>query len=739
MTILPEKDTELQGQIERVTYTDEAAGYAVAKLRVKGRRDLVTVAGNIHAPNPGEVLRLKGQWVNHPRYGEQFRINSYESVIPATAAGIERYLGSGLIRGIGPIMAKRIVAAFGTDTFAVIEDSIEKLRQVEGVGTGRIEMIRKAWDEHKEIREVMLFLQDHGVGSAYATKIFRHYGKEAIRILKENPYRMAHDIFGIGFLTADRIAGKLGIAKDSPMRAEAGIVYVLHRLADEGHVCCPYEELIAECARHLDIAENGRKILEIGRETITRALAALALDKRIVMEEINEGEIRENNKAVYLAKYHICETGIAESLKRLLGAAKQLSPFDPAEAVTWAQRDLGIELSQSQMRAVTDSISNKVMVITGGPGTGKTTIIRAIIRIYGKLSRSILLAAPTGRAAKRMSEATGLEAKTMHRLLEFSPQDAGFKRNDDNPLEADLIVIDEVSMVDTVLMYHLLRAVPDGATLVLVGDVDQLPSVGAGDVLRDIIDSGLVPTVRLTEIFRQSGGSLIVMNAHRVNRGEMPYLGHDPEKPQDFYFMPAEQPEEILDKVIRLCKDRIPGKFGFDPVRDIQVITAMHKGIVGTVNLNRALQEALNPSPDELSRGARVFRRGDKVMQIVNNYDRETFNGDIGTITVIDRESQELTVDYEGRLVAYDFNDLDEIVQAYATSVHKSQGSEYPAVVIPVHTQHYLLLQRNLLYTAITRGKKLVVIVGTKKALAIAVRNDKLRKRHTRLKQRLTQ
>jgi exodeoxyribonuclease V alpha subunit len=726
--------TELQGHIERVTYTNDESGYTIAKLKAKGHRELITIVGTIQSANPGEILKLKGQWVIHPKYGEQFKVHSYESVVPATALGMERYLGSGLIKGIGPVMAKRIVAAFGTDTFAVIEESPDKLREVEGIGSKRIEMITKAWDEHKEIKEVMLFLQGHGVSSAYAAKIFGHYGKEAIRIVRDNPYRLAHDIFGIGFLTADRIAAKLGIARDSLERAEAGIIYVLHQLAEQGHVFYPWDALIAECKKHLDVTEGSEKIVDVSEDTIGRAVETLALEGRLVIEDISA---TPHDKAVYLAKYHVSEKGVADNLRKLRNEPAHLKPFDLNGALARTQRELGIDLADNQVRAIRESVTNKVLVITGGPGTGKTTIIKSIIGMFGTLHKRVLLAAPTGRAAKRMSEATGREAKTIHRLLEFSPQDGGFKRDEDAPLEADLVVIDEASMVDTVLMHHFLKAVPHAATLILVGDTDQLPSVGPGNVLRDIIDSGVIPAVRLDEIFRQSRESLIVVNAHRVNHGEMPYLSYDQGRLQDFYFISVEEPEEILQKVISLCRDKIPERFGFDPIRDIQVITAMHRGVIGASNLNRELQHALNPCPDEVSRMGRTFRRGDKVMQIVNNYEREVFNGDIGVMTAIDREYQEVTVLYDGRPVAYAFTDLDEIILAYATSVHKSQGSEYPAVVMPLHTQHYMLLQRNLLYTAITRGRKLVVIVGTKKALGMAVRNDKPQKRYTRLKERL--
>jgi exodeoxyribonuclease V alpha subunit len=725
---------EIEGQIERITYHNEENNYTVAQMKVHGRNELITVVGNLFSINPGEVLKITGQWHTHSRYGQQFRVISYKSVVPATAKGIERYLGSGLIKGIGPVMSKRLVSKFGVDTLTIIETDIQRLREVEGIGDHRIEMIQKAWEGQKEIREVMIFLQGYGVSPTYAAKIYKQYGKDSVRVVKENPYRLAQDIFGIGFITADKIAEKIGIPKDSRIRAEAGILYVLQQLSEDGHVYYPYEPLIEEC----------RKILQVERDIIVEAFGKIASDKKIIVEDLNQvgiesyrENIRENNKAVYLAKFYISEVSIADNLKTLLNFPKKLRSFDKEKAIEWVQRELKIDLAERQIKAVKESIEKKALIITGGPGTGKTTIINVIIKIYRRLGQKALLAAPTGRAAKRMSEATGYEAKTLHRLLEYSPKEGRFKRDDDNPLEADLIVIDETSMVDTILMHHFLKAVPKEATLILVGDVDQLPSVGPGNVLKDVIDSGSVPTVRLDEIFRQSKESLIIVNAHRVNNGKMPVFSQGKDL-QDFYFFEIEEPEKVLEKVIQLCKDKIPSRFGYNPVNDIQVITPMHKGIIGASNLNTELQKQLNPSKDEFMRGGKVFKVGDKVMQIRNNYDKDVYNGDIGRITSIDRELQEVTVDYDGRPVSYEYPEIDEIVLAYAISVHKSQGSEYPLIVMPVLTQHYLLLQRNLLYTGITRGKKMVVLVGTKKAIAIAIRNNKPQKRYTLLKDRLS-
>ena len=719
--------TEIKGQIERITFYNEENGYTIAKMKAGGRPDLVTVVGNLLSVSAGEVLKLKGQWRNHPKFGEQFEVISYESIVPATVKGIEKYLGSGLIKGIGPVMARRLVAKFGLETLNVIEVETARLSEVDGIGEKRIEMIRKAWDDQKEIRDVMVFLQGHGVSPAYAAKIYKQYAKESIKIVQENPYRLATDIFGIGFITADKIAEKLGIAKDSQIRAEAGILYVLHQLSDEGHVYYPYEPLIEEC----------KKILGLDRDVIVKAFGTVAEDRKIIIDELNAGEFKENNKAVYLAKFHVCETGVAARLKGLMQYPKKLRAFDRDKALEWVQKELKINLAENQKQAVREAIDKKVMVVTGGPGTGKTTIINSIIKIYRRLGQRVLLAAPTGRAAKRMSEAAGHEARTVHRLLEFSPKEGRFKKDENNPLSADLVVIDETSMMDTVLMYQFLKAVPTEATLVLVGDIDQLPSVGAGNVLKDIIDSECIPTVRLTEIFRQAKESMIVVNAHRVNNGHMPVTDKTGASLQDFYFFRAEEPELALQKIIELCKEKIPRKFGYKPVDDIQVLTPMHRGIIGAANLNAELQKHLNPSTNELIRGGTSLKVGDKVMQIRNNYNKEVFNGDIGRISKIDREEQEVVVDYDGKTVRYEYSELDEIVLAYAVSVHKSQGSEYQVVVMPVLTQHYILLQRNLLYTGITRGKRLVVLVGTKKAIAIAIKNDKPQKRYTLLRERL--
>jgi len=723
--------TTLNGQIERITFANEENGFTIARVKVRGRRDLVTVVGNLMAPAPGEILDMKGEWSSHPKFGEQFKVVEYRSKVPATVYGIRKYLGSGLIRGLGPVMAGRIVDRFEKKTLDIIENDIQRLAEVEGIGKKRIAMIAGAWEAQREIRDVMLFLQSHGVSSGYATKIFKQYGNEAIAVVKENPYRLAADIFGIGFVTADHIAAKLGIAKNAGMRVEAGILYVLYQLSDEGNVYYPYEPLVSKSCL----------ILEVEREPVIAALKILAHDQIIVLEDLNEvpDNGQENNKAVFLAKYHLCETSIARRIKTLVNFPKSVRDIDSGKAIGWIQGQLAITLAEKQIEAVRCAIENKVMVITGGPGTGKTTIINAVLKIFAKLKTRILLAAPTGRAAKRMSETTGFEAKTIHRMLEFSMRKGGFQRNEDRPLDCDVLIVDETSMIDTILMYHLLKAVPPLATFILVGDVNQLPSVGAGNILRDIIASSAVPVVALDKIFRQAQTSRIIVNAHKINEGIVPYPdraeSHDPHN--DFFFIEQEDPEKIVGIILELVKVRIPKRFGFDPFNEIQVLTPMHRGLVGSANLNRELQAALNPGEGGITRGERTHRVNDKVMQIRNNYDREVFNGDIGRITAIKCEDKEIAIEFDGREVVYEFSDLDEIVPAYAVSVHKSQGSEYAAVIIPIVTQHYILLQRNLIYTAVTRGKQLVILVGSRKAMAIGVSNNKTRKRYTRLRHRL--
>jgi exodeoxyribonuclease V alpha subunit len=731
--------TTLQGTVERITYVNEETQYVVARLDVPGSRDLATIVGNLPSLTPGETLRLQGAWTHHKKYGDQFLVHRYETLAPATLTGIQRYLGSGLIKGVGPVFAKRLVDAFGLDTLRVIEEDPDRLLTVEGIGPLRLRRITSAWGEQKEIREVMLFLQGHGVSSTYAVKIFKTYGQAAIATVKANPYRLAQDIYGIGFKTADRIAQSLGVPADSPLRAQAGIIHVLQELADQGHVYAPQGDLLRE-------AET---TLQIPRALLESAIADLARQDRVVAEELPEGE-----RAVYLKPLHVAEEQVARRLADLLRAPRLPVPINVEKALQWVEGVTRLQLAPQQREAIRMALAHKVLVITGGPGTGKTTILRCIIRILEKKGVRMHLASPTGRAAKRMAEATGHEASTIHRLLEWSPAQAGFQRHASRPLTTDLVIVDEASMLDVVLMNSLLRAIPLTATLVLVGDADQLPSVGPGTVLRDLLESGRVPAVRLTEIFRQAEQSRIVLNAHRVNRGEFPDLSRPPAGPHparrdglfrgggesDFHFVAEEDAERIRQLIVDLASRRLPARYGFDPVEDIQVLTPMHRGVIGAAQLNAALQAALNPARAgamEVMRGGRVFRAGDRVMQLRNNYDKEVYNGDIGRIARVDLEEQEVIVRVDGRPVSYDFSEMDELTLAYAATVHKSQGSEYPAVILPLHTTHYPMLQRNLLYTAVTRAKRLLVVVGMKKALAIAVKNDATLRRASRLADRL--
>ncbi len=728
--MLEQVDSEIEGQIERITYANEETGYTVAKVKVSGHHDLITVVGNLLALAPGEVLEMKGSWENHPKFGRQFRITSHRTMLPVTVKGIKKYLGSGLIKGIGKVMASRIVKEFGEQTLEVIDGRTEMLNRVEGIGQKRIEIIKKAWDDQKEIRSIMIFLQDQGVGLGHAAKIYKQYGQRSIAVVSQNPYRLATEISGIGFQTADRIAAKLGFKKDSPVRAEAGVLYVMNQLSEEGHVFYPYEPLVEKC----------RNILELDRELVTRAFGEVALENKIVIEDLNQclDEFRPNQKSVYLKGLHVCETGVARYLSKLFSAEKRIKDIDRERAIKWVQERIEMRLAPMQLEAIKSAVSDKILVITGGPGTGKTTIIYAVIQIFQAAKARIALAAPTGRAAKRMSEATGMGARTIHRMLEFSWQKGGFQRNESRPVDADVVILDEVSMMDTVLMYYLVKAIPEGATLIMVGDSNQLPSVGPGNVLRDLIHSEMFPVVELKEIFRQARESLIVINAHRINKGLMPELLPQGEGGLgDFYFIEQEDPDQGLYVIKELVSKRIPQRFSLDPVKDIQVLSPMHKGVLGTENLNRTLQNALNRSVGEMSRGDNVFRIKDKVMQTRNNYEKEVYNGDIGIIETIDEGRRELLVNYDGRQVPYDYLELDEIVLAYAISVHKSQGSEYPAVVFPVLFQHYILLRRNLIYTAVTRGKRLVVMVGSKKALGTGIRNEDTGNRYTYLEERL--
>ncbi len=708
----------LEGVLERVTYVNEENAWSVVKLEVPGKRELVTVVGNLLGAQPGESLRLRGTWTVDRKYGEQFRADGYVTVKPATLVGIEKYLGSGLVRGIGKVMAKRLVEQFALSTLEVIEQQPERLREVDGIGPVRSARIAKAWTEQRRIKDVMVFLQSHGVSSTFAVKIFKRYQDRSIAVVKENPYRLAVDIFGIGFKSADRIAAQLGIAPTSPERAQAGVLHALGELSGEGHVFYPRPQLVEAAAALLEVPAAG----------VEEAVTALAEAGQVVVTATAGRE----ETAVYLASLHRAERGAAELVRGLLGRPVRPVAIDVERAIAWFEEQRTIALAPEQREAIRRAVGSKVLVVTGGPGTGKTTLVNGIIRILERKGRRILLAAPTGRAAKRMAETTGREARTLHRLLEFDPKTMRFQRDRERPLDADLVIVDEASMIDAVLAYDLLKALPPPCQLLLVGDVDQLPSVGPGSVLQEVIRSGVVDVVRLEHIFRQAEASLIVVNAHRVNHGELPRLPPAGAS-ADFFFVEKEEPEEVLEAVKQLVKERIPKRFGFDPVQEIQVLTPMHRGILGAANLNAELQALLNPRGPAVVHGTRLYRAGDKVMQIRNDYDLEVFNGDIGTLERVDEEERTVSALFDGRRVAYDRADLDELVLAYACSIHKSQGSEYPCVVLPVHTQHYVMLQRNLLYTGITRARRLVVLVGSRRALAVAVKNDRTSARHTQL------
>ena len=704
--------TLLRCVVERITYQNPENGYSVLKVKVKGYNDLVTLVGNLLEVPVGSVLLCRGEWKVDKRYGSQFVAATWEETMPATVYGIEKYLGSGLVKGIGPRFARAIVQRFGTETIDIIETEIERLYEVPNIGRKRVAKIRESWEKQKDIKNVMLFLQGYGVSTAYAAKIYREYGKESIDKVRENPYRLADDIWGIGFKTADGIAAKMGYGKEDPRRCRSGILYTLGQLSDEGHVYAGEEQLV----------KTAGQLLEAGETAIRDTLAGMLQAEDLILDK----------DAIYLPPFYHAECGTSRRLRDLAestGRSLFDGLFDPSSLTA----ETGIEYDEVQLAAIRQAVTSKVMVLTGGPGTGKTTTTQGIIAALKKAGLRVLLAAPTGRAAKRMSEATGMEAKTIHRLLEYNPQD-GYKRNDENPLEGDALIVDECSMIDILLMNNLLKAVPVGMRLVFVGDIDQLPSVGAGNVLRDIIDSQRIPVVRLVRIFRQAQKSRIVMNAHTINQGRFPDTSNG--RDSDFFFMREDDPERAAETIVRLVKERLPRAYRESPDR-IQVLTPMQRGVVGAANLNLLLQQALNPSGPSLNRGGYTYRQGDRVMQQRNNYDKDVFNGDLGYIREVDTEERTLKVDFDGKWVEYDVTELDELTLAYATTIHKAQGSEYPIVVMPVLMTHFVMLQRNLIYTGITRAKKICVLIGAMKALAYAVRNVSVLKRNTSLRERL--
>jgi exodeoxyribonuclease V alpha subunit len=719
---------EIKGYIERITFQNAENGWTVARMKVPKNYDLTTIVGNMPTIQVGETLRCRGHWHNDKNFGYQFQVKDYDVETPSSITGIKKYLGSGLVKGIGSVFADRIVEYLGAETLEVIDKNPDKLLEVSGIGKKRISQIKACWAEQKSIREVMIYLQKLSVSPAFAQKIFKKYGDESIFRIEQNPYDLSKDIWGIGFKTADKIALNMHIAKDSDIRIDAGVEYVLSELSSNGHTCFPTD----------DFTEEAAKLLEVKAEQIQSRLEEIALENRIVLSNLAVitdvvNQTKELVPHIWLQTFYVSEVGIAKEIKRLQKGKTDFKEIDNEKAVAWSEKQMQIELAENQKLAVKTSFTEKVHIITGGPGTGKSTITKVILAVMKKLTDKILLAAPTGRAAKRMAEITKMEAKTIHALLKFDFKINGFTHNREKPLDCDLIIIDEASMLDTILMYSLLKAIPTTARIIFVGDIDQLPSVGAGNVLNDLIQSKVIPVTRLTDIFRQAASSKIITNAHRINAGVFPDINID--KNSDFFFVEEEDTEKMVTLIGDLVATRLPKKYGFDRLTEIQVLSPMNRGIVGNRGLNEYLQQRLNPSTDPLVKLGRSFNVNDKVMQIVNNYDKEVFNGDVGRITKIDRVEQEIHVEIDRNNIVYDFTEIDELVLAYSVSIHKYQGSECPCVVIPIHTTHYNLLFRNLVYTGITRGKKLVILVGTKRALHIAVNNNQVAKRYTGLQQ----
>ena len=725
--------------VERITYQNPENGYSVIRCRAKGYSDLVTVVGLMPETHVGAVLSLEGAWKVDPKYGRQFTAEKFEETLPATVFGIEKYLGSGLIKGIGPKFAKKIVQQFGKDTLDIIEENPDSLIEVPGIGRLRVERIKESWAEQKEIKNIMLFLQSHDVSTAHATKIYKTYGNQSIEIVKENPYRLADDIWGIGFRTADIIAGKMGFGEERFARLRSGIMYALNQLADEGHCYGTREQVLTAAGELLKVDEA---LLVMTLDEMMRQRDIIVEKAKVPVDEtaddVSHGPVDEMaetqmEEAIYLQPFFFSEMGTAKRLDAVLHGMRSFR-IQPEGLLERIGKKTGMQYDDIQQQAILAAVRNKVLVLTGGPGTGKTTTTLGIIAAYREAGARIILAAPTGRAAKRLSETTGMEAKTIHRLLEVKPPN-GYQRNEENPLEGDVLIVDECSMIDIVLMYNLLKAVPDDMTLILVGDVDQLPSVGAGNVLSDIIASGCIPVVKLERVFRQAQGSRIIMNAHRINKGQA--IDTRGGRNADFFFAAQETPEEAADLIVKYVSENLPRYYHADPIRDIQVLTPMQRGLVGAVNLNQRLQDTLNRTRIFLRRGGTEYRIHDKVMQIRNDYNKEVYNGDIGFISSVDMDERELTVNFEGRDVTYDATELDELVLAYACTIHKSQGSEYPIVVMPFMMTHYIMLHRNLLYTGVTRAKKILVLVGEKKAVSMAINNNKAVGRNTRLKERI--
>ena len=711
----------IDGAIDEIVFTNPDNGYTVCKFLPEGG-EVMTVVGSFPPLTPGEVLRIRGQWELNPRFGRQFKVDHFTLTLPASVKGIEKFLGSGLVKGIGPVLAKRIVGAFGAGTIDILTRDPERLREVGGVGAVKLKEIRRSWAEHRDIRDLIMFLQEHSVSTSLATKIYRQYGDRSFTVLKTNPYQLSLDIWGVGFKTADQIALKLGLDPGSLDRVKAYILYMLEKDNEQGHIFSLASEVLEKCGTDLEVPADKAEV----------ALAGLLKGEKVVSEEWGGG------RALYLPFFYQAQEEVVRSIHRLAGFPCRAPDFDIGQAVADTEKGLGMTFSPLQKLAIRESFERKILVITGGPGTGKTTIIRAVVDIFRKWGREVLLGAPTGRAAKRLAETTGQEARTLHRVLEFSPKQGTFKRNESNPLRGEALVIDEFSMVDLPLMYHLLKAVPPWMRLILVGDKDQLPSVGPGTLLRDIIESGTVDVVRLDEIFRQEKESLIVINAHRVNQGQSLIYAPRTDKNADFYFIRQDDDKKAFQTILKMCSSSVPTKLGLSPISpQIQVISPMYKGVVGVDNLNTELQARLNPGREGLQVGNREFRARDKVMQVRNDYDKDVFNGDIGIVLHADKAKFRLFVDFDGRTVSYERDELNDVTLAYAISVHKAQGSEYQAVIMPLMTQHFIMLQRNLFYTALTRAKKLSVVIGSYKALYIAIKNDKPVKRNSLVKDKL--
>jgi len=711
----------IDGAIDEIVFYNPDNGYTVCKF-LPETGETLTIVGCFPPLTPGEVLRIRGVWEINPRFGRQFKVDHFTLTLPASAKGIEKFLASGLVKGIGPVLAKRIVGTFGAGTIEILTRKPERLREVEGVGAVKLREIRRSWAEHQDIRDLIMFLQEHNVSTSLATKIYRQYGDRSFTVLKTNPYQLSLEIWGVGFKTADQIALKLGMDPASLERVKAYILYILEKDNEQGHVFSLASEVGERCAADLDVPAV----------KVELALAGLLKGEKIVAEDWAGG------RALYLPFFYQAQEEVVRSIHKLAGFPCRAPDFDLGKAIADTEKELGMVFSPLQRGAIRESFERKILVITGGPGTGKTTIIRAVVDIFRKWGKEVLLAAPTGRAAKRLLETTGQDARTIHRVLEFQPKKGTFKRNEGNPLRGEALVVDEFSMVDLPLMYHLLKAVPPWMRLILVGDKDQLPSVGPGALLHDIIASGTVDVVRLDEIFRQEKESLIVVNAHRVNQGLSLVYAPRTDKNADFYFIRQEDDKKAFQTILKMCSSSIPYKLGLSPLSpQIQVISPMYKGVVGVDNLNTELQARLNPGREGLQVGSRVFRARDKVMQVRNDYDKDVFNGDIGSVLHADKAKYRLFVDFDGRTVCYEKDELNDITLAYAVSVHKAQGSEYQAVIMPLLTQHFIMLQRNLFYTALTRAKKLSVVIGSYKALYIAIKNDKPVKRNSLVKDKL--